>query len=684
MPYSGSEDESLPGNVKALPIDLRKQWVAVWNSSYSNCKSEKTGGGAGSDKDCEGVAFKFANGVLKRRQKETVTMEEEEEGEKAGAVLAARNKAKVQAMLETMMGLAEDAGMSVDEMVAMIREKKKEEEVGEKVGYENDLLAEAPIPAGGAKSFAEWDKIQASKKKECAVKDQVYLLQDLLQNIWGDDEVTVSQKVAQSQSLLSELPDRVANPPAVKELEEDEEVGKSIITRVKELLFGEKVVSKTEEGTAYPASDFAYVPDPQTPSTWKLRLAEVVDGQRTVTVAQVGRAIAAFSPEGFRGNKVQIPSADVGAVKAKIRDAWKKVNPDKGDEEMPSHIKEMDDEEVSSFYLTKEGDSYRWLSVVTNKWEDRQGEVFTEESHREYERWVTETKQYPELRLWHIPGTRIGQADFVGYADGFMVHSGTIDLDRVDVAEALTKLPDKLGVSHGYRYRVGDMDSDEKAYKRYRTFEDSVLPLNRAANPYTLFTLGGEDIEMGFSEQKREFLVKTFGEERTKGIEETLAKMSSDLASKGIRWKELEEVLEQKEEVKDVEAEGQEEETVEEGRAEKVDLTPVIEGIKAIGSGLEVIKAKMEKQDEIITAIGARLDQLEKSDEVKMAELMSPKREVVKAGVKATDKDSNVITEEQAREMGVKTAEEEAKETGSDTPVSPYFDQLMKGLGFPK
>lgn len=91
--------------------------------------------------------------------------------------------------------------------------------------------------------------------------------------------------------------------------------------------------TKTEGGKEYPASAFAYVPDPEKPSTWKLRL---IDDSGEMTAKQVGMAVAALGA-GFRGNKVQIPEGDLAKVKAKVRAAWKKVNPDA--EEVPAVLK---------------------------------------------------------------------------------------------------------------------------------------------------------------------------------------------------------------------------------------------------------------------------------------------------------------------------------------------------------
>lgn len=94
--------------------------------------------------------------------------------------------------------------------------------------------------------------------------------------------------------------------------------------------------TKTEDGQAFPSSDYAYVPDPDMPSTWKLRLTSTPGGDPDPQI--VGAAIAALG-KGFRGNKVEIPADKLAAVKAKVKTAWKKANPDKDEEEMPDVIK---------------------------------------------------------------------------------------------------------------------------------------------------------------------------------------------------------------------------------------------------------------------------------------------------------------------------------------------------------
>lgn len=94
--------------------------------------------------------------------------------------------------------------------------------------------------------------------------------------------------------------------------------------------------TKTEDGKSFPRGAYAYVPDPEMPSTWKLRLWVEPGGGPDSGI--VGAAIAALG-KGFRGQKVQIPAADLPAVKAKVRAAWKAANPDKTDDEIPPTIK---------------------------------------------------------------------------------------------------------------------------------------------------------------------------------------------------------------------------------------------------------------------------------------------------------------------------------------------------------
>lgn len=88
-------------------------------------------------------------------------------------------------------------------------------------------------------------------------------------------------------------------------------------------------ITKTEESGEFTESDYAYVPDQKDPATWQIRIAAVPGGEPDAQMIEA--AISAIS---------EIPDDHVGPVKLKLREVWKKANPDK--DEIPPAIKEGD------------------------------------------------------------------------------------------------------------------------------------------------------------------------------------------------------------------------------------------------------------------------------------------------------------------------------------------------------
>ena len=86
----------------------------------------------------------------------------------------------------------------------------------------------------------------------------------------------------------------------------------------------------SHQGRYTEAQAYAYTPDLDTPTTWKLRLWQ--DLENKVTRRQLGLAAAALSPGGVRGQRVQIPATDLSAVKRTIRSAYRTLGED--EEEM--------------------------------------------------------------------------------------------------------------------------------------------------------------------------------------------------------------------------------------------------------------------------------------------------------------------------------------------------------------
>ena len=134
------------------------------------------------------------------------------------------------------------------------------------------------------------------------------------------------------------------------ELEEISLVDKGDDPEAKIALF-KRGKTKVVDGKNLPASSFAYVPDPDKPSTWKLPIHDA---------RHVGAAVAALGA-GFRGQKVQIPQGDRAKVKAKVRAAWRKFH--SGDEEIPAAIKRAP-LEVLKAVLKGEGDAQSFEEVL--------------------------------------------------------------------------------------------------------------------------------------------------------------------------------------------------------------------------------------------------------------------------------------------------------------------------------
>lgn len=173
----------------------------------------------------------------------------------------------------------------------------------------------------------------------------------------------------------------------------------------------------------------------------------------------------------------------------------------------------------------------RFIARPTNFFRDRQKEIICEDAHKEYVEWCDATKSYPELWVWHCPGSRLGKADFVDYVDGFIVASGIIDKGYEEAAQELSNEQD-IAMSHGFKYL-----QDGDTITKYRTFEWTLLPIAHASNIWTdISTIMEENVS--FSTAKREWLETRFGKERTDEFEKNTKDLSEKLKGMGIDWKD--------------------------------------------------------------------------------------------------------------------------------------------------
>lgn len=153
---------------------------------------------------------------------------------------------------------------------------------------------------------------------------------DIFEDLWKYND-------ALRASIKAIFEDQEKYPNPVEAVRESlVEFASAVTTMIEGVVTVVGKAEKTEGGKKFPASDYAYVPDPEKPSTWKLRLtSEPGEGPDPRIV---GAAVAALG-EGFRGQKVQIPEKDQAAVISRVRAAWKKAHPDKTKDDLPDVLK---------------------------------------------------------------------------------------------------------------------------------------------------------------------------------------------------------------------------------------------------------------------------------------------------------------------------------------------------------
>lgn len=289
--------------------------------------------------------------------------------------------------------------------------------------------------------------------------------------------------------------------------------------------------------------------------------------------------------------------------------------------------REKIDRTIFSVTKDKSGD-YRWFALVSNIFRDADNppEIFETKAHKEYVNYVDESGDYPEFWLWHVPGTKSGKADWIDFDDGFLMASGTFD--NQEVAERLAK--DKnLGVSHGFNYRYSNKEKGIIGW--YRTFEISVLPKDKAANPWAGIEILKAEAKMDV--KKRKFLVDKLGEDRVKELEARPAELSKALKDAGIEYKEVTEDFE-----------------------EAVKAVTESKAYKSLVAALDDLKAQKEKDSKaiedlqtLVAQIGEAIKELKKSDDEKIAETLSPRSTNLK---RASESKDNILDPEKDKELG--------------------------------
>jgi len=422
-----------------------------------------------------------------------------------------------------------DVDVTLTDKAAHLDRRVRDDDEHEKRGDEDEGTERFINP--GATSFAELDQIDAATAAANQIRKRTGQFNGLIDNIMMDPDV--DDKAAAIAGLADEF--GVMAGEAMERKEKRQPLTDMVANAIEPLINKQGPPMKTEGGIKFPREDFAFTPSDNV-STWKLRLAEGKPGN--ITRSQLGAAAAAFSPGGFRGQKVQIPSGDVAAVKEKIRAAYRKIGV-KNEDIPPSVRKELEVKEGFTVFKQKDG-SYRWLATYSNKFRDVDNppEIISEASHLRFTKMVNDGDfPYPEVKVWHIDGSRWGQADFVAYDDrGFSIASGTVDKGREWIAEDLMNFDGDLLTSHGMPpSSIARDPNDPSIIIRHQTTEISPLPASAAANKFTGFNILGDEVkEMALSEKDEAKLTAlNIDPERLDADTESKAKDTADLQFKG-------------------------------------------------------------------------------------------------------------------------------------------------------
>lgn len=181
-----------------------------------------------------------------------------------------------------------------------------------------------------------------------------------------------------------------------------------------------------------------------------------------------------------------------------------------------------------------------WVARFSGKWIDRESEIIADKAHDEYVKRVqTGVVPAPELWMWHLKGTKHGQAVTVWKSGGFVLATGYFD-DTPEGESAYRyyqKQRGKIKLSHMFHYpkssKIGNV------YYDYNTVEITTLPDGAEAFPFTTF----EEIQaMAIPDAARSMISEALGDEALRRAEahdksaENDSKSLDDLgiASKGL------------------------------------------------------------------------------------------------------------------------------------------------------
>ena len=288
-----------------------------------------------------------------------------------------------------------------------------------------------------------------------------------------------------------------------------------------------------------------------------------------------------------------------------------------------------------SMFFTKDANGQmRWFAITSNNYRDSDNppEIFEQKAHKEFVSYLDNGGKMPELWYWHEPGLKWGQSDWVDYVDGFLMFGGTVDPGFEHVAEKVAADPN-LGISHGYGYTYSDQKNGIIGW--YRTFEISPLPMSKAANKWTGIALIQKEVAMEFSAEKRPDAVAKYGEDFIKEMEGQRDDQAQTVANLKIESKEGADDPPADESTSEEKAAAEASDKIAMKMAgTAADLILASKAFSDLGAKVDGFTGDMGKMKE-------RLEELEKSDDEKVAAILSGKGR--KLGQRASESGENTV-----------------------------------------
>jgi len=446
------------------------------------------------------------------------------------------------------------------------------------------------MPMIGATSWADVDAQHAAHEAAEAVSEAASQFQSIVTSILYNPDLDPDAKTQAIQAAAAELPARMRREINGK---------RSILDRV---LGRNKATDKDGLGP----DAYAVVPDPETPSTWKLRIDDA---------AHISGAIQALSPAGFRGQRVELDDGERSEAIRKIGAAIKRLpEADRGN--LPDRLAALKafDEPSRPGSVAIMGD--RFVMWASNNFRDREGEYFPAEGIRAaVERFNARQAPKGHVNVYHVghpkqtPGldrsaSDWGEIERAGYTDGFVLVEGRVTDPDVAAKIAAWGAREDLGTSWEYQYMPWDLDESSGVYSSFDFDRVSVLPRSRAANPWTP-DLRGDDM---FDAGVRTALVTLYGEDKVKEWETAAAAKGAELEAAGLDRKEIKMQLPTPEVVFIVD-EAKDAETTEVAAEEPVAVEPETPAwAKALADQNAAILARLDQTDAAVKAVKDELD----------------------------------------------------------------------------